>query len=68
MVNAPCIMTFQKNQAELVLDITGFQIEYKEEPEGWEDAIRKDVPNSKYSKASIFNFYHDKLYMCRVFN
>ena len=39
-----------------MLDITGFQLEYKEEPATmWEEATRKDVPNSKLYTANIFN-------------
>ena len=43
---------FKKNQAELVLEITGFQLEYKEELEDWKDATRKNVVKSKFKDQS----------------
>ena len=36
-----------------MLDITGFQLEFKEESAKWEDATRKDVPKGNFLKLRI---------------
>ena len=48
-----------QNQADLVLEITGFQLEYKEELQDWKDATRKNVVKSKLKiKCLEFNLNH----------
>ena len=59
---------FQKNQAELVLEITGFQLEYKEELEDWKDATRKNVVKSKLrDQSNIKTISNASKYLQKIF-
>ena len=58
---------FQKNQAELVLEITGFQLEYKEELEDWKDATRKNVVKSKFKDQSYIKIISNASYFQNIF-
>jgi hypothetical protein len=56
----------KKNQAELVLDITGFQLEFKEESAKWEDATRKDVPKDPGGIYTIERLQPVNIYLVRA--